>query len=205
MRALLMGLALLAGGAAEAATFSYEYRGQPLSCDPSMDPCDLGITDPVPGWTGFLAIDEDRLPGGRLANSVVSVTLDQEGLYTTQVRSGETTVIETEAPTLPAFLTFTGELRSIFLDFTVDANDYSWSFGPDRRVIAWGGSSACGGDCDASSSPFGDGYPLDGTASAGPGEWVPVAPVPLPATAPALLAGLGALAVAAARRRSRSG
>lgn len=198
MRAVLMALLLVAGGAAEAATFSYEYRGQPLFCDPAEDLCDVVSGGPVPGWAGALTVDEDLLPFGTLANASIGVTLDQDGIYTTEVRKGGATEVLT-GPTLPAFLSVTGDVFAEFLAYSVNFNDYGWSFGPRRRIVSWGGSSYCGGTCDAFSGPGGDGY-ADGTESAGPGEWVAVAPVPLPATAPALLLALGALGLAAARR-----
>lgn len=77
MKTLWAAAIALAGATpASAAIYTYEYQGQPVLCGGPERPDLWGacnMPDSPEGWSGSIAIDEAKLPGGSLADAYLRI------------------------------------------------------------------------------------------------------------------------------------
>jgi hypothetical protein len=216
---------------ADASTIHFRYDGKPFSCFGDEECIDEhhGTSD-LPPFQANLSLDEKLYPGGRLANSELTLFSivedsdleDGDGpgyrstigyslrsaniVYKSSVQKDPAVNQEFSDYSQFSFVEFDGIMRDA-LEASVGGIAYFRFLFDDRgHVSSWVGSSGLQGASawDWSTSPSGD-YYGDGLHSIGLGRWVRLTPVPVPLPLSALLyasgiALLGALGLCRKRR-----
>ena len=181
---VLVAFALFSG-TAEASTARYSYTGLPLFANDETAAMDQGFEPVLPGYSGWMVIDETALPCGSLSAATITFSLDYPSL-----------------PDATSGLLF----FDVFPFPATAGSTITFSTDADKKIVSWLGDFLDGPPDGRISSTGGDLYFVPGSpnilySSEAIGTW---AVVPIPPALPLALSGFAILSLLGKDREKKA-